>query len=73
MEQYHLPHGPRKFFFQGDTRGFFQKICKGAKSGGICFFPLETKNTTIFSKNFKNQVPPAPFPTPMICHHLFQF
>jgi len=47
-------HGRRKDFFQGVSHyGIFPKFFQGAKSGEICFFPLKTKKTTFFAKNFK--------------------
>jgi len=47
-------HGRRKDFFQGRaTRGFFPG---GAKSGEICFLPLEIEKTTRFSEIFKIHV-----------------
>ena len=41
--------------FQGGTRVFFQSFSRGAKSGKICFFLLETKKTIFFAKFFKIQ------------------
>jgi len=42
---------------EGGTSGIFTKIfLGGAKSGEICFFPLETKKTTFFAENFKIQL-----------------
>ena len=46
------------FFPEGGTRGFFQKFLWGAKSGVICFFPLETVKTTFFAEILK--IPPPP-------------
>jgi len=63
-------------FFQGEPLGFFSKIfLGGAKSGNICFFPLETKKTTFFAKIFKIQggkdlSAPPPLPTPMHPFHV---
>jgi len=72
-----LVHGRREDFFQG-----------GAKSGEICFLPLEIEKTTFFDNNFKIQegpkAPPAlpPLPTPMdwcaaeeaeVCRESFMF
>ena len=57
-------HGRRKDFFQGIFPKFFQE---GAKSGEICFFPLETKKATSFAEIFKIQVSRgSPPPTPMV-------
>ena len=55
-------------FFPG--LGFFSSIFPGgARSGEIWFFPLETKKTTFFAKNFKIQEgAKAPLPTPMITY-----
>ena len=52
-------------FFPGGTTKRFSKIFPwGAKSGEICFFPLEIKKTTFFGWNFQNpggsRPPPAP-------------
>jgi len=47
-----------KAFSRGATRVFFQNISRGTKSGEICFFPLETKKTTLFVENFKIQEGP---------------
>jgi len=49
-------------FFQGWTKGLFLNFSRGAKSVKICFFPLETKKTTFFDKNFKIQGALAPLP-----------
>jgi len=41
---------------RGGTGRFFQNISSGgAKSGEICFFPLEYKKTTFFGEIFKIQ------------------
>ena len=60
--------GVGRIFSRGGTCGFFQNLSMGAKSGEICFFPLETKKTTFFCWNFQNprggQDPPAPFGGP---------
>jgi len=41
--------GVGKIFSEGrGARGDFTKIFQGAKSGEICFFPLDTKKTTLF-------------------------
>jgi len=57
-------HGRRKDFFQGEPREDFSKIfLREAKIGEICFFPLETKKTTIFC--WKNPGGPChSFPRP---------
>jgi len=58
--------GVGRIFSRGDTRWFFQNFYRGAKSGEICFFPLETKKTTFFAKMFKiqgGQGPPAHLPS----------
>jgi len=51
-----LHHGRRKDFFQGGGhQGIFTKFFQGgAKSGEICFYPIETKKPTIFCWNFQN-------------------
>jgi len=58
-----------RIFSRGGTRGFFQIFSRGVKSGDIVFFPLKTKKSIFFAKNFKIQwgkAPPAsPFPTPV--------
>jgi len=44
-------------------------ISRGAKSGEICFFPLETKKTAFFAEIVKIQGDldlPCPLPTPML-------
>jgi len=50
--------------------GDFSKLFLGrAKSGEICFFPIEAKKTTFFAEIVKiqeGQGPPAPLPTPML-------
>jgi len=43
-------------FFPGwGSKGFFQNFSRGAKSGGIWFYSLETKKTTFFAEIFKIQ------------------
>jgi len=60
-----------EFFPGGGELGDFSKIIPGgAKSGEICFLPLETKKTTFFllkfSKSRGAKAPPCfPLPTPM--------
>jgi len=44
----------------GATRRFFQNFSMGAKSGEICFCPLEIKKTTFFCWNFQNPGGPSP-------------
>jgi len=55
-------HGLRKGFFQGrGTGGFFQHFSRrGAKSGEISFFPLETKKIFIYG-NFQISGGQGPF------------
>jgi len=48
-------HGRRKDFFQGGTRGFFQKFSGGAKSGEICFSHLKLRKQPFFAEIFKIQ------------------
>jgi len=49
-------HGRRKHFFKGGALGDFSKIFQeGAKSGKICFFPLEINKTTFSAKIVKMQ------------------
>jgi len=45
-----VSHGRRKDFFQGGgSRGFSQNFFQGeAKSGEICFLPLEIEKVTFF-------------------------
>ena len=47
--------GVGRIFSRGATRRFFQNLSRGAKSSEICFFPLKTKKTNFFAKNFKIQ------------------
>ena len=47
----------------GDLSEFFSR---GAKSGEIYFFPLKTKKTTFFAKNFKIQGFKSPFRRPCL-------
>ena len=53
-------------FFPGATTGDFSKIFPGgAKSGEICFLPIETEKTTLFFWNFQNPGgAKAPLPPP---------
>jgi len=52
-------------FFQGGAPGDFSNIFPwGAKSGEICFFPLENKKTTFFAETFKIQGGGSPCLTP---------
>jgi len=54
-------HGSQKDFFQGRPLGDISKIFPWtAKSGEICFFPLEIKKTTLFGEIFKIQGDLAP-------------
>jgi len=47
-------YGRRKDFFPGGHSGIFLKFFQwGAKSSEILFFPLKTKKTTFFAKDFK--------------------
>ena len=77
-------HGRRNDFFQGGGKVDFSKrsqkyFSRGAKSGKIRFYPLETKKTS-FAKNLigKCQISnsrgdkalPAPLPTPICATHL---
>jgi len=51
-----------RIFSKGGSPGNFPKIfLGGTKIGEICFFPLETKKTTLFSYIFKIQeaLPPT--------------
>jgi len=61
--------GVGRIFSRWATRGFFKNFSRGAKSGEIRFFPLKTKKTTFFAKDFKIQGgldPPVPLPTLMV-------
>jgi len=61
-------HGRRKDFSRGAVGDFLKLVSRGAKSGEICFLPLEIEKTTFFAHNFKIQgakAPPSPLPTPM--------
>jgi len=64
------PWASKGFFPGGGSRGFFQNISRGAKSGEIYFFPLKTRKTTFFCWKCQNPVgvkaPTAPLPTPMV-------
>jgi len=54
-------------FSKGGARGFFQNFSRDAKSGEICFYPLETKKATFllkFLKSREGQGTPAPPPLP---------
>ena len=59
-------------FFPGEVgaRVFLQNFFRGAKSGEICFFPVEIKKTTAFTEIFKIQrgaMPPtSPFRRPWL-------
>ena len=62
--------GVGRIFSGGANRGFFQYFSMEEQSGKFCFFPLKTKNTTFFAKQFQypgeGQVPSLPpLPTPM--------
>jgi len=49
--------------FQGELGDFSNIFLGAAKSGKICFFPLETKKTFFFAKIFKIQGGPrSPYP-----------
>ena len=37
-----------RIFSRGELGDFFKKFLGGAKSGKVCFFPLETKITIFF-------------------------
>ena len=51
-------HGRRKDVFQGRHQWIFPNVFLGrAKSGEICFLPLETKKTVIFAEIFKFLTP----------------
>jgi len=55
--------GVGRILQRGPLGDFSKFFAGGAKSGEICFFPLITKKTTFFAKNFKIQgafSPPAP-------------
>jgi len=55
-------HGRRKDFFQGGPPEDFSKtFLGGAKSGEICFFPVETKKKTFLLKFSKSRVSSTPF------------
>jgi len=41
-------YGRQKDFPRGEQGDFYKLFLGGAKSGEICFFLLETKNTTFF-------------------------
>ena len=56
--------GVGRIFSKGATRGFFQNLSRGAKSGENCCFPLETKKTTFFRWNFQNRGALPPFRRP---------
>ena len=49
--------GPERIFARGGgSTGFSQHFFQGgAKSGEICFLPLEIEKTTFFASNFKIQ------------------
>ena len=47
-------YGRQKDFPRGEQGDFYKLFLGGAKSGEICFFLLETKNTTFFCWNFQN-------------------
>jgi len=50
-------------FFPWGPLGVFQNVSRGAKSGEICFFPLEINKTAFFAKIFKiygRRRPPLP-------------
>ena len=54
-----------RIFSKGGPRGdFFEIFLRGAKSGEICFYPLETKKTTFFGEIFKIKVAFPPFRRP---------
>ena len=59
----------RIFSRGGGTRGFFQIFSRVGQKWWNCFFPLKSKKSIFFAKNFKIQwgkAPPAPpFPTPV--------
>jgi len=60
---YTQPWSSEGFFPEGGTRGFFQIVSRGGKSGKIYFFPLKIKKTTIFCIKFQNPGGPwAPAP-----------
>jgi len=55
--------GIRRGFSRGRGIGNFSKIILGgAKTGEICFFPLETKKITFFAEIFKPRGATAPCP-----------
>ena len=54
-----------RIFSKGGSPGNFPKIfLGGTKIGEICFFPLETKKTTLFNHIFKIQEALPPFRRP---------
>jgi len=57
--------GVGRIFSRGATRGFFQNFSMGAKVGEICFFPLETTETTFLLK-FSNSLIPFRRPCSII-------
>jgi len=63
--------GVGRIFSRGWPAGDFSKILLGgAKSGEICFFPLEIEKTTFLSEIFKIQGafgPCPPFRRPWLC------
>ena len=58
--------GVGRIFFQGGAVGVFPKFFPGgAKSGSICFLPLEIEKTTFLANNFKIQGARPTLPTSM--------
>jgi len=64
-------HRRRKDFSREATRRFFQNFSRGAaKSGEICFFPLENKKTAFLCWNFQNPERGKPtLPPPSHAHY----
>jgi len=50
--------GSEGFFSKGGPLGYFSRV---AKSGEICFFPLETNKTSFLVKFLKSRWPCSPF------------
>ena len=61
-------------FFPGGTRGFFQNLLGGAKSGEICFSRSKLRKQP-FCLNFQNpgELPLRPLPTPMLQWRKYRF
>jgi len=55
--------GVGRIFSRGALEYFSKNFLWVAKSGEICFFPLETKKTTLFCCNFQNPGVVLPLPS----------